>query len=126
MAVGIVVLALLGLFGVMPYTYHAIQEDSVRIEAASAAQRYMDQVRIAVQAGNPIPAQQRTYLQLGKSFVTGQANDAQAALDLSAQCAQPDGPGTSLFDCTVTDILTVDGTPRTLEPLESFIARQLP
>src|SRR5437879_8489176 len=36
-AMGLVVLALIGLFGVMPYTYRTLQDDSLRAEASTAA-----------------------------------------------------------------------------------------
>lgn len=125
-AIGLVTLALIGLFGVMPYTYHALRDDSLRVEATSASQRYMDQVRLAVQAGKPVPGPAQVQLDLGRSFVTGQVNDAVATLLLQNDCKQPDGSNSALFDCVVTATLTTDGVARTLTPLESFMTRQLP
>ena len=55
-AFGLVVLALAGVFEVMPYTYRTLQEDSLRAEAATAAQRYLEGVRLAVQTGSPFPS----------------------------------------------------------------------
>jgi Tfp pilus assembly protein PilV len=125
-AVGLVTLALIGLFGVMPYTYHAIRDDSLRVEASSAAQQYMDRVRLAVQAAEPVPGPVQVRLDLGRSFVTGQVNDAAATLDLQPQCTQPDGSNSPLFDCVVNVTLTSDGVAHALTPLESFMTRQLP
>lgn len=122
----LVVLALVGLFGVMPYTYRMLQTDSLRAEASTAAQRYLDDVRLAVQAGNPAPAPTTAPLDMGYSFVTGQANTSTAAVDLSANCTQPDGLTSSLFDCTVTVVLNDGESVRTLAPLETYISRQLP
>jgi hypothetical protein len=125
-ATSLVVLALIGLFGVMPYTYHAIRDDSLRIEAPSAAEKYMDGVRRAVQAGNAIPGPIQVSLDLGRSYVTGETNQTTATLNLRASCIQPDGPKSSMFDCTVNSSLLSDGTARDLAPLESYITRQLP
>jgi len=121
----LVVLALIGLFGVMPYTYRALEGDSLRAEASSVAQRYLDDVRLSVQSGGPIPAPTQVPIDLGTSFATGQQTDSTALVDLSANCVQPSG-SSSLFDCTVTVGLTTGGQRLALTPLESFIARQLP
>lgn len=125
-AMGLVVLALVGLFGVMPYTYRTLQDDSLRTEALSAAQRYLDDVRMAVQSGQPTPASMHVPLDLGESFTTGQSNGLGAAVDLSATCVQPNGAGTLLYDCTISVVLSADGAQRTLTPLETYVARQLP
>lgn len=125
-AMGLVVLALVGLFAVMPYTYRTLENDSLRAEAASAAQRYFDDVRVAVQRGDPVPPPTQVPIDSGASFVTGQQTDSVAIVDLSATCLKPGGDASSLFDCTVTVGLTTNGERRALAPLESFIARQLP
>ena len=125
-AIGLVILALIGLFGVMPYTYHQLRDDSLRVEASTAAQQFMDRVRLAVQTGKPVPAPTQVPLALGNSFVTGQANETTATLDLRADCTQPADPTSSMFDCVVSVQLTTDGVQRTLTPLESYVTRQLP
>ena len=125
-AMGLVVLALIGLFGVMPYTYRTMQDDSLRIEASTVAQRYLDDVRYAVQTGQPVPAPVRVPIDLGNSITTGQSNDVAASVDLGATCTRPDGDATSLFDCTITIGLSADGEYRVLTPIESYIVRQLP
>ena len=125
-AMGLVVLALIGLFGLTPYTYHALQDDSLRIEAATAAQRYMDDVRLAVQSGMAVPGPIISTLETGNSFTTDQHNESTATVELAAACQQVDGPTSLLFDCTVSIVLDAQGEQHTLPPLESFIARQLP
>ncbi len=123
---GLVVLALVGLFSVMPYTYRTIENDSLRVEAASAAQRYFDDVRLAVQSGGPVPAPTQVPIDFGASFITDQRTDSVATVDLSAACVRPEGSSSSLFDCTVSIGLTTGGERRALSPLESSIAWQLP
>ena len=123
---GLVVLALIGLFGLMPYTYRTLEDDSLRIEASTASQRYLDDVRLAAQTARPIPGPTQVPLSLGSSFATGQQNESTATVDLSARCAQRTDATPSLFDCTVTVVLTADGVQRTLAPLETFVTRQLP
>jgi hypothetical protein len=123
---GLVVLALIGLFGVMPYTYRTLQDDSLRVEASTAAQRYLDDVRLAAQTARPIPGPTEVPLSLGSSIATGQQNESTAIVDLSAHCAQPADATPSLVDCTVTVELTADGVRRTLAPLETYVTRQLP
>jgi type II secretory pathway pseudopilin PulG len=125
-AMGLVILALVGLFGVMPYTYRTLQDDSLRTEAATAAQRYLDDVRLAVQAGEPVPGPTEAPLQYGNSIATGQQISDTAFVDLSAFCEQIRGPASSLYDCTVSLVLDAGGARRPLAPLETFVARQLP
>ena len=123
---GLVLLALVGLFALMPYTYRTLENDSLRAEAASAAQRYLDDVRVAVQSGGPVPAPTQVPIEIGASFITGGQTDSVAIVDLSANCVKPGGNSSSLFDCTVAVGLTTGGERRALTPLESYIARQLP
>jgi type II secretory pathway pseudopilin PulG len=125
-AMGLVVLALVGLFAVMPYTYRTLENDSLRAEAASVAQRYFDDVRLAVQSGEPVPAPTAVPIDFGASFMTDQQTDSVATVDLSAACVKPAKGSPSLFDCTITVGLTTGGERRELAPLESYIARQLP
>src|SRR3977135_2952562 len=80
-AMGLVLLALVGLFAVMPYTYRTLENDSLRAEAASAAQRYLDDVRVAVQSGGPVPAPTQVPIAIGASFVTGGQTDSVAIVD---------------------------------------------
>ena len=123
---GLVVLALVGLFAVMPYTYRTLENDSLRAEAASVAQRYFDDVRLAVQSGNAVPAPTQVPIDSGTSFITDQRTDSVATVDLSAGCVKPPNGSPSLFDCAITIGLTTGGERRVLPPLESYIARQLP
>jgi Tfp pilus assembly protein PilV len=124
-ALSLVLMALVGLFGVLPFTFGAIQDDSLRAEASAAGQQYMDRVRIAVQSGRPLPAASEVDLSSGRSMATGESSNTAATLDLSAACAQPDGSDTSLYDCTVTQTLTEGGKSLQLAPLESYATRQL-
>jgi type II secretory pathway pseudopilin PulG len=125
-AMSLVLLALIGLFGVMPYTYKTLENDSLRAEAASVAARYLDDVRLAVQRGDPAPAPTRVPIDLGSSFVTGEHSSATAIVDLRASCIQPEPTSASFFDCTVTADLTTGEGRIKLTPLESYITRQLP
>ena len=125
-AFGLVVLALVGVFAVMPYTFRTLQDDSLRAEAATSAQRYLDEVRLAIQLGEPLPSPTSAPLSLGDSLVTGRQLDASAYADLSASCSQPDGPSTSLFDCTIAVMLDAGGERRPLPSLETLVTRQLP
>jgi Tfp pilus assembly protein PilV len=124
-AMSLVLVALVGVFGVLPFTYGAVQDDSLRAEATSAGQQYMDRVRIAVQTGSAMPGPREVALAGGDSMATGKASDSPATLDLSAACTQPDGADSLLFDCTVRQTLTEDGKTRPLASLESFVTRQL-
>jgi len=124
-ALGLVLLALVSLFDIMPFTYKAIGEDAIRSEAATAAHRYLDDVRVAVQAGQPLPAATVEPLSAGSSMVTGQASESTPSVTLTPNCTQPRGSST-MFDCTITVIVMIDGTPHALTPVETFITRQLP
>lgn len=124
-AFGLVLLALIGLFDIMPFTYNAIGEDSIRSEATTAAHRYLDDIRAAVAAGQPLPAPTIEPLSAGSSMVTGQTSDSTPTVALTPKCTQPNG-SSWLFDCTVTVVVTSGGESHTLAPIEAFIARQLP
>lgn len=125
-ALGLVVLAITGLFDVVPFTYGAIGDDSLRAEAATSAHEYLDSVRVAVQNGQPIPGPTVVPLAIGTSMVTGQSTTSTPTATLTASCTQPDGVRTPLFDCTVSISLTNLGETRALAPLETLITRQLP
>jgi hypothetical protein len=124
-ALGLVLLALIGLFDIMPFTYSAIGDDAIRSEAATAAHSYLDDIRAAVRAGQPLPSPTVVPLSAGSSMVTGQTSDSTPTVALSPRCTQPNG-SSSLFDCTVTVVVTIDGESHTLSPVETLIVRQLP
>lgn len=125
-ALGLVVLALIGLFNIVPFTYGAIGDDALRAEAATSAHRYLDNVRVAVQNGQPVPGPTTVPLAEGASMATGQASGTTPTATLVATCTQPDGAGTALYDCTVAISLTVGDDTRPLAPVETLITRQLP
>ena len=125
-ALGLVVLALISLFNIVPFTYGAIGDDALRAEAATSAHRYLDDVRVAVQNGQPVPGPTVVPLSAGSSMVTGRNSESTPAASLAANCTQPDGANTPLFDCTVSIALTVNGKTHALAPVETLITRQLP
>jgi hypothetical protein len=118
-------MALVGLFGILPFTYGSIQDDALREEASAAGQQYLDRVRLSVQVGRPVPQAADIVLSAGSSIATGQVSDSAATLSLSATCVQPDGAGTMLYDCTVAQSLTTGAQVTQLAPLETFVTRQL-
>jgi len=124
-AFGLVLLALVSVFDIMPFTYNAIGEDSIRSEAMTAAHRYLDDVRVAVEAGQPLPSATVEPLSAGSSMVTAQVSQSTPSVALTPLCSQPNG-SRSLFDCKITVVVTIGGASHTLAPIETFIARQLP
>jgi len=125
-ALGLVMLALVSLFDIVPRTYRAIGDDSLRAEAAAAAHRYLDDVTLAVQTGQPVPGPTTLPLATGSSIATGEQSATSATVSLSADCVQPKGAGTPLYDCTVSVAIADGGETHTLSPAETFITRQLP
>lgn len=125
-ALGLVLLALVGLFAIMPFTYNAIGDDALRAEATTDAHRYLDDVRAAVQSGDPVPAPTIVPLYVGTSMATGQASRSTPTATLAATCSQPDGTGSPLYDCSVSIVVAQGDKTRTLSPIETFITRQLP
>jgi len=124
-ALGLVLLALISLFDIMPFTYNAIGEDAVRSEAATAAHRYLDDVRVAIEAGQPLPAPTVETLSAGSSMATGKMSDSTPTVALTPVCTQPPG-SVSLFDCKISIVVTLSGETHTLTPVETYITRQLP
>jgi Tfp pilus assembly protein PilW len=125
-ALGLVLLALVSVFDVMPFTYNAIGEDAIRSEAATSAHRYLDDVRVAIEAGQPLPPPMIEPLSAGSSMATGQASQSTPSVALVPLCTQPEGASSPLFDCKISVIVTVGGETHTLAPLETLITRQLP
>lgn len=125
-ALGLVLLALISVFDIMPFTYNAIGEDAIRSEAATSAHRYLDDVRVAVESGQPLPSPTVEPLSAGASMATGQASQSTPSVSLSPRCTQPEGTSSPLFDCKIFVIVTIGGETHTLAPLETLITRQLP
>jgi Tfp pilus assembly protein PilW len=125
-ALGLVLLALVSVFDVMPFTYDAIGEDAIRSEAATSAHRYLDDLRVAIEAGQPLPPPTIEPLSAGSSMATGQASQSTPSVALVPLCTQPEGASSPLFDCKISVIVTVGGETHTLAPLETLITRQLP
>ncbi len=125
-ALGLVLLALVSVFDVMPFTYNAIGEDAIRSEAATSAHRYLDDVRVAIEAGQPLPPPMIEPLSAGSSMATGKASQSTPSVALVPLCTQPEGASSPLFDCKISVIVTVGGETHTLAPLETLITRQLP
>jgi Tfp pilus assembly protein PilW len=125
-ALGLVVLALISLFNIVPFTYRAIDDDALRAEATTSAHRYLDDVRVAVQTGQPVPAPTVVPLSAGSSMTTGQASDSTPTAALAASCTQPEGTNSPLFDCTVSITLTIGGVTHAVAPVETLVTRQLP
>ena len=124
-ALGLVLLALISVFDIMPFTYNAIGQDAIRSEAATAAHRYLDDVRVAVEAGQPLPTATVEPLSTGTSMATDQASQTTPTVALTPLCTQPKG-SLSLYDCKVTVVVSIGGDTHVLEPVETFITRQLP
>lgn len=121
----VVLFALVGIFGVMPFAFGHLQDDALRAEAGAASQRYLDDVRTAVQSGGVMPAPARIALEAGASMATGDANASMPFVDLSASCTRPDGPTSSLFDCSVLPVLDTGSASVELPTLETYVTRQL-
>ena len=58
-------------------------------------------------------------------MATGQASRSTPTVALTPLCTQPKG-SSSLFDCTITVVVTIAGQTHALAPVETFITRQLP
>lgn len=125
-ALGLVLLALISVFDIVPFTYGAIGEDAIRSEATVSAHRYLDDVRAAVEAGQPMPSPTVEPLSAGSSMSTGQASHSTPTVSLSSNCAQPEGPSSPLFDCKISVVVSIAGVTHTLTPMETLITRQLP
>lgn len=125
-ALGLVLLALISVFDTMPFTYDAIGQDAIRSEATTSAHRYLDDVRAALEAGQPLPSATTEPLSAGSSLATGQASQSTPTVSLASTCAQPEGPSSPLFDCKISVIVSIAGVPHTLKPMETLITRQLP
>lgn len=115
----LVIGAITGLIGVVPYSFSQIEYDSIAVQAAAAGQQFLDQIRYDELNGYTVPASTTVAIDFGKTFAGGQSTGLSGNFTLTSSCSALNG---SLLteDCTVTVTWTENGASRQTE-LESYI-----
>ena len=123
--VGMVVLliGILMLFGAIPAAYGFTAQDSVRVQAVSAGQEYLDNIRQYIQASGVdtnLPAPPNVSV-MPPSFSHDGATSAPVALTLTPSCASR---SLFSFDCSVNVQWSADHGPTQKVKVESYITSQ--
>lgn len=134
--IAIVVLAMgvVGMLGVLPLSYGNTNKDSQRVQALSAGQAYMDQIRYYIKgnaptgtpAGYPVsalPTPQPVSVDFGESILgTGTAASGTASFTFVPSCTAVGSSGLE-FDCTVTVTWTTFNMSHSVQ-IESYVTTE--
>jgi prepilin-type N-terminal cleavage/methylation domain-containing protein len=122
-AMAILLIVVLMLVGAVPASYAFTKQDSLRVQAVSAGQAYLDSIRQYVKSSGVItglPAAPVVPIDQGYGYVSNQTSSVAADFTMAPTCA-----ARSLFsyDCTVTVGWNANGHPQSVE-VETYIASQ--
>ena len=132
--VAIVVLGigLVAMLGILPLSFSNTNNDSQHVQALSAGQAYMDQIRYYVRGTAPtgggypvsvLPSPQPVAVDLGESMLgTGQAASGSANFTFVPNCVAVGSSGLE-FDCTVTVSWTIGHFAHSVQ-IESYVTTE--
>ena len=122
-AMTILLLVVLMLVGTVPASFAFTKQDSVRVQAVSAGQSYLDAVRQYVKSSGSItglPPAPVVAIDQGRGFVSDQTSAPEVDFVMTPSCAPR---SLFSFDCTVTVAWGPNG-PAQSAVVESYIASQ--
>jgi type II secretory pathway pseudopilin PulG len=118
---------MLALVGIVPATFHNASRDSQAMEAATAAQQYLDALRYYVKnngANTNLPTPAAIAVDAGDSYVGSNTPDGSPGNFALANNGCPFVAGSSrMYDCSVTATWTEDGQSRSVS-VESYVTAQ--
>ena len=122
-AMAVLLVVVLMLVGAVPASYAFTKQDSLRVQAVSAGQVYLDAIRQYVKSSGVItglPPAPVIGIDQGYGFVSNQTSSTTANFTMTPSCT-----ARSLFsyDCTVTVGWNANGHPQSAE-VETYIASQ--
>ena len=125
----ILLIAVIGLLAVLPFSFSNIETNADDVQAAAAAQKYMDALRGALAGAQPTPGPTTAPRTIGNSMAATSTVPlpSPAPFQLShSDCAPPasGNPGGLLHDCIVTVTWSEQGVTKTIV-LESYATNQL-
>jgi type II secretory pathway pseudopilin PulG len=123
-ALALVIGAVAGLIGVIPYSFSQIEYDSISVQANAAGQQFLDTVRYDILTGASVPTSSTAPIDFGDSFAPdGGPNSVSGNFSLSNQCSALNGSQLTQ-DCTVTVQWTENHATRQVA-LESYVTGQI-
>jgi hypothetical protein len=122
-AMAVLLVVVLMLVGAVPASYAFTKQDSLRVQAVSAGQGYLDAIRQYVKSSGVItglPPAPVVQIDQGYGFVSDQQDPSVTDFVMTPYCSPH-----SLFsyDCTVTVAWGANGHPQSVV-VESYIASQ--
>jgi prepilin-type N-terminal cleavage/methylation domain-containing protein len=132
--IAIVVLSIgvVAMLGMLPLSFNNTNNDSQHVQALSAGQAYMDQIRYYIKGTAPtngaypvsvLPTPQPVAVDLGESiFGTGQAASGSVNFTFVPNCAAVAGSALE-FDCTVTVNWTTRNFAHSVQ-IESYVTTE--
>ena len=133
-AVVVLAIGIVAMLGILPQSYSITNKDSQHVQALSAGQAYMDQIRFYIKGNAPIgspagypvsvlPTPQPVAVDFGDSSLgTGQAAGGSASFTFVPSCVSVGGSALE-FDCTVTVSWTTSNMNHSLQ-IESYVTTQ--
>jgi type II secretory pathway pseudopilin PulG len=117
------------LVGTVPKVFNNSQRDSLRVEAATAAQQYLDSLHEYVESNGTnsgLPAAPTIGIDMGDQYTssgTPMPSASPGSFTLTNNGCPFIAGSSRMYDCTVTNTWTVDGETRTLT-VESYVTAE--
>lgn len=120
----VVTLAVVALFGTLPFAFGRIQSNADTVQAYAAGQQFMDVVRNAVYDGSTAPTSTTAPIYAGRSYVNGSTLTATGTFTISRDSCPGFGASQPfLRHCTITVAWTEQGAAKSVT-IDSYAVRQ--
>ncbi len=124
--VGMIVLTIvvLTLIGAIPAAFGMTAQDSVRVQAVSAGQEYLDMIRQYVKASGVdtgLPPPPTVAIDGGTGMTSGAAAGSEGDFVMTPSC---NSRSLFSFDCSVTVAWSINGGPQQRVVVESYVTSQ--
>ena len=122
-AMAVLLIVVLMLVGAVPASYAFTKQDSLRVQAISAGQSYLDSIRQYVKSSGSItglPSAPVVAIDQGYGYVSDQTSPTVVNFTMTPSCT---ARSLFSFDCTVAVALGANGHPQSVS-VESYVASQ--
>ncbi len=121
-AMALLTLSILSLFGLISASFGYTEQDSERIQAVAASQQYLDALRQATQNGASLPAAPTVNVDLGFGQ-TGHELTATQTFSMTNNGCPLVGGVKVMHNCTVTTTWSQSGGTKTVT-VQSYVSQQ--
>jgi prepilin-type N-terminal cleavage/methylation domain-containing protein len=123
-AIVIFAIGLSTFFGLLPFSLHEVRHANIYLQAVSAGQEYLDEMRSSVEQSRPLPASTSIPIDGGDSVTgSGTPNASPGNFGITGTCSLV-APYTRLQQCTVDVQWTEDGYARSYS-VQSYATQQV-